>query len=346
MASSQAAEPTGAVTERPRKKRGLGKKILIALLGLVLLLIIAAGILIAVKPWAPDIVVTEAGPTGHRVTDSGMLANYYPATAPGPQPAVVIVGGSEGGLGRQVDRTAQALQREGFSALALSYWGAEGQPQAMDALPVETFDTALEWLRTQPEVDPQKMAFVGTSKGGEAAMLMAARVPELKAVVGYVPSHVVWAGVNLREPWQQMTIGSTWSEGGQQLPYLPYTREFRGGPLVELYTKSLDGLPEHQDAIIPVENSNAELLLVCGEQDQLWPSCPMAREVQQRAEERGGPEVTLLAYPDAGHLISGPPADPGHDFDPSTMGGTVEGGNAALSDSWPKVVDFLKTNVQ
>lgn len=330
---------------RQRKKLGIGKKILIAVLALVLVLVVAVVILLATKPWAPDIVVTEPGESGRRVTDQGMVGNYYPATAPGPHPTVMVVGGSDGGLGRQVDRTAQALQREGYTALALSYWGAEGQPQAMDRIPLETFDTAFAWLRDQPEVDPEKMAFIGTSKGGEAAVLLASRTPELKAVIGYVPSHVVWAGFDMAEPWKMNAMGSTWSEGGRELPYLPYSDQFRGGPLVNLYNMSLENLPQHQDAIIPIEQSRAPLMLVCGEQDQLWPSCPMSREVEKRARERGGPDVTVLAYPEAGHLISGPPGDRPEDFDPTQLGGTREGGDFALSDSWPKALEFLRTEL-
>lgn len=330
----------------PRKRLGCLAKIGITALALLLVLGIAVGILLAVKPWAPKMEVTDAGPTGRRVSDDGMTANYYPATTPGRQPTVLVVGGSEGGLGRQVDRTAQRLQQEGYSALALSYWGAPGQPDAMESLPIETFTKALDWLRAQPEVDADRLAFMGTSKGGEAAVLMASRTPGLKAVVAYVPSHVVWAGVNMREPWKQTTIGSTWSAAGQPLPYLPYSNKFRGGPIVGLYTLSLEGISQHPDAVIPIERSTAPLLLVCGEQDQLWPSCPMSREVEKRAAEKGGPRVTVLAYPDAGHMISGPPADPGQTFDPSSLGGTVEGGNHALSDSWPKVLEFLRTELR
>lgn len=326
----------------PPKKRRVGRIIGLSILGLVLALVIVGAIVWTIKPWAPEVVVADAGPTGQRITDQGMLANYYPATAPGPHPTVVVVGGSEGGLGNHVDRTAARLQQEGFTALALSYWGGEGQPQSMDALPLETFTTAFDWLRGQPAVDPENLAFMGASKGGEAAMLLASRTPELKAVVGYVPSSVVWAGVDMREPWNMVNIGSTWSSGGEPLPYLPYTQDFRGGPLVDLYAKSLESLPQHQEAIIPVERSNANLLLVCGEQEAMWPSCPMSRDIEQRARDLGGPDVTVLAYPEAGHLIFGPPPDPGQDFDPTELGGTREGGLFALSDSWPKVLEFLR----
>lgn len=332
-------------TPTPRKKWSLARSLGVVGLSLVLLLAVAVGVLLVVKPWAPPIVVAEVGPTGQRITDRGMTANYYPAAGEGSHPTVLVVGGSDGGIGTQVDRTARALQEAGFTALALSYWGAPGQSEAMENLPLETFTTALDWLRAQPHVDPDRIAFVGASKGGEAAMVMAARTPELKAVVGYVPSHVVWAGFNLREPWKNMTNRSTWSADGHPVPYLPYTREYRGGPLLDLYTKSLESLPQHPNAIIPVENSAGPLLLVCGEQDTLWPSCPMARAIEERALASDGPPVTVLAYPDAGHFVSGPPGEPGS-FDLTTLGGTQAGGEYALTDGWPRVLDFLRANLE
>lgn len=330
----------------PKKKWSLGKKIGVGVLSFFGVLVLVIGLLVVIKPWAPEIVVADAGPTGRRVADNGMIANYYPAPGPGRHPTVVVVGGSDGGIGRQVDRTAQALQKEGYTALALSYWGAEGQPEIMDRIPLETFRTAFAWVLAQPEVDPERFAFMGTSKGGEAAVLLASQTPEFKAVVGYVPSHVVWAGFNLREPWKWNQTGSTWSAGGQDVAYVPYIEDFRGGPMVDMYVRSWhENLPQHQDAIIPIENSRAPLLLICGEQDTLWPSCDMSREVEKRAAEHSGPNVTVLAYPEAGHMISGPPADPDHPFDATQMGGTKEGSDYALSDSWPKVLEFLRAEL-
>lgn len=337
------ANHTDAEASPPRRRRsGCLRRILIGLGIVVAVLVIAVAALLVTKPWAPDVEVADPGPSGRRVTDGGMIANYYPAPGGRRAPAVLIVGGSEGGLNRGVDREARALQDKGFTALALSYWGAPGQPSAMENLPLETFTGALDWLARQPDVDPAKLGFMGTSKGGEAAVLLASRTPTLKAVVGYVPSNVVWAGINLREPWKQLSIGSTWSAGGTPLPYLPYDgSDYRGGPLVQLYAASLTKVAEHEDAVIPVESSTAPLLLVCGEQDQMWPSCPMARDVAKRAAAKGGPPVTVLAYPDAGHLLTGPPlATPGS-VDLAALGGTQPGAEAALADSWPKVLAFL-----
>ena len=309
----------------------------------MLALVVIGGVLYVTTPWAPKIEVVEPGPGGERITDDGMLANYYPAEGAGSHSAVLVIGGSEGGLNPLMDDMAREIRDAGHTTLALSYWGAEGQPEPMEELPLESFTTALDWLSARPEVDPERIGMLGVSKGGEATLLMASRDPRISAAVGYVPSHVVWPGIDMLHPWKMMGMGSTWSEGGQPVPFLPYTDEFRGGTTADFYQKSLDALPQHPEAEIPVEEAEADMLLICGEEDTLWPGCPMARAAQKRSETHDGPGIEVLAYPDAGHIMSGPPitAQEAEDRKLTQMGGTPQGIAAARTDAWPKVLDFL-----
>jgi dienelactone hydrolase len=51
-------------------------------------------------------------------------------------------------------------------------------------------------LKRHPMVDAVRVAAVGNSKGGELALLLGATYPQdVKAVVGYAPSAVVWEGI-------------------------------------------------------------------------------------------------------------------------------------------------------
>lgn len=317
--------------------------------GLLGVLLIVAVVLAIWKPWAPEIEVVEPAAGGRRVTEDGLIGNFYPAPGSGRAPAILVLGGSEGGLSRGSDGMARALAAEGYSTLALSYWGAPGQVPRMEELPLETFDTALAWLGRQERVDPDRIGILGGSKGAEAALLVATRSPDVKAVVANVPSHVVWAGIDLAEIWRMVNIGSTWSLGGHPVPYVPYAQSGSQQETVELYRTSLSTQPDAEAAAtIPVETSEAPMLLVCGENDTLWPSCEMARKVQTRAEIHDGPPVQVLAYPDAGHFAQGPPADPAseHYQHLADLGGTIEGNQAARQDSWPKVLTFFEKNLQ
>jgi uncharacterized protein len=302
---------------------------------LVVLLVGAA----AAQTTTPPVPLAPPGDTGRRITDDGLFANYFPA--PRKAPALLVLGGSVGGLSVDMNNAAKALQGEGFSVLHLSYHRAPGQNPNLELIPLESFATALTWLRRQPEVDASRMGILGGSKGAEAALLVAVRDPGLKAVIAALPSSVVWPGL-IREP-TGASIGSSWSERGKPvapLPHVPYDPS-KGGTYADNHAASLKGLPQHPEAAIPVERIAGRLLLVCGEEDQMWPSCPMARQIQQRLRDHGRPDATLLAYADVGHLAFGLPVSPD---DPrlTNFGGTAAASNAARSDSWQKTIAFLK----
>jgi dienelactone hydrolase len=310
--------------------------------GVVILLAAAAGTIFYLQPWVPAIVVVEPGPTGRRVTDDGLLANYYPSREVGRRPAVLLLGGSEGGLGESSQRNALRLQAEGFAVMNLSYYRAPGQPHDLEMVPLETFAKGLAWLRRQPDVDPGRIGIVGGSKGAEAALLAATRDPGIRAVVAGMPSSVAWQGFS----WERRgEFGSSWSEHGRPVDYLVFGGWRWTLDVTSIYTAALQKLPSHPGAAIPIERIAAPVLLLCGEADSLWPSCQMARQLQNRARERGRPAVTLLAYPDAGHAVFGqpwPPGDP-HYGRLDSLGGTDEGNNRARIHGWPRVIAFLKS---
>ena len=281
----------------------------------------------------PPVQMEPPGETGRRVTEDGLLGNYYAVTGKGP--GVLLLGGSIGGLSKPTNEIAKALQAEGFSVLHLSYFRGPGQNRRLELIPLEYFDTALAWLRRQPEVDSSRIGIVGGSKGAEAALLVAVRHPELKAVIAALPSSVVWPGI----VWEGTTgpIGSSWAEHGKPLPHLPHVPydASKGGTMAANYANSLAALPQHPEAIIPVERIAAPILLVCGEQDEISPSCPMAGQIQARLREHRRPTATLLVYKNAGHRAFGPPLAPD---DPRVTNAL----NEVLADSWKNTLAFLK----
>jgi dipeptidyl aminopeptidase/acylaminoacyl peptidase len=127
------------------------------------------------NPFAPPVTVADPAPEGRRITDNGLLANYYPPPGEGKHAGILLLGGSEGGLGQGGGRMAKALQEKGFAVLHVSYFAAPGQPAKLELVPLETFDRALDWLKAQAEVDAERLAIVGGSKGAEAALIVATR---------------------------------------------------------------------------------------------------------------------------------------------------------------------------
>lgn len=297
-------------------------------------------------PGMPPVIVSDPSPEGTRVAVEGVFANYYPAKGPGPHAAVVVLGGSEGGLGTGAVREAKALQAEGYAVLQVCYFGCPGTPPKLVEVPLETFARGLAWLRAQPGVDPHRVAIIGGSKGSEAALLAAARDPDLKAVIATMPSSVVWPGISYTPSMQP-----GWTEGGKPLPYLPYAIKGPIKSVFDLYNSAvltLATLPQHAEVEIPVERIKAPILLVCGEADTLWPSCPMSDQIVARRKAHHRVDTSVLRYKDAGHGVFGVPVDksgPGY-ATLGGLGGTAEGNAAARADGWPKALSFLKAHLE
>ena len=112
---------------------------------------------------------------------------YFAPAGEGKHAGVLVLGGSEGGM---QTRRAAWLASHGFAALALCYFHCEGRPQELENIPLEYFGQALAWMAERPEVDGQRLAVMGVSRGGELALQLGSMDPVLKAVVAYVPANV------------------------------------------------------------------------------------------------------------------------------------------------------------
>jgi dienelactone hydrolase len=150
----------------------------------------------------------------------------------------------------------------------------------------------------------------------------------------------VWPGIsqgNAEPP-------SSWSIGGQPLPDLPYGWTGSFISIFALYADGLKAIDAHPDAVIPVERINGPIILVCGQVDTLWPSCPMADQVAVRLHQKDfKPAVQVLTYPDAGHAVFGPPVAVTEQTAKSlsSLGGSAAGNASARADSWPQALSFL-----
>ena len=126
-----------------------------------------------------------------RPAKGGIYGNLYlPKRTGGRRPAVLVFGGSGGGLTSSL--AAALLAAHGYPSLALAYFKVPGLPQGLHDIPLEYFTGALEVLRAQPGVDSDHVLVAGESRGGEAALLLGASFPELvNGVIAGVPSSVV-----------------------------------------------------------------------------------------------------------------------------------------------------------
>lgn len=308
------------------------------------LLTLAAGLLASPSQFAGVAAMqTPAIPSGSPIRENGLVGTWYPPASGKRGPVILVLGGSEGGE-EGGKRIAQAFAREGYGVLALAYFKAEGLPQQLQEIPLEYFDAGIAWLAKQPLTDASRVAIYGISKGGETALLVASRRPEIKAVIAAVPSSMVWQGINFAD---YTSVKSSFSLNGQPVAYLPYDISAPFTSVFDLYQRSLKFAGQHPGAVIPVERIGGPVLLFSGRADTLWPSSAMADQVIARLDAKHFRySHRHIAYPDAGHAGAIPP---GEGAPPPTgynaLGGTTEGNAAARADSWIQTLAFLRTAI-
>lgn len=241
------------------------------------------------------------GVKSQEVTEGGLVAKLYEPEKGAPHPGILVLGGSEGGI-RSAEANAALLASRGYAALTVAYFGMPGLSQRLAGVPIDYLKKAIDWMGARESIDRCRLAVFGGSKGGELALLLAAKFPELKAVVAYVPSHVVWQGIG--------GPGSSWSYSGEPIPFVPYkampasSGASQRFSLMQLYLGSLDNPEAVAKAAIPVEKINCPVMLISGKDDQLWPSSLMAEKVIARLREnRHQYKFEHIAYESAGHAI-------------------------------------------
>lgn len=273
------------------------------------------------------------------------------------RPAVLAFGGSEGGTSSG-ELYAYYLSQLGYVSFGVGYFGVGNLPMYLERVPLEVLKDDLEFLASQDDVDPEKIAVLGGSRGGELALLLGAHYPDLvHAVIADVPSGYVWAATS----GNPLTA---WTLEGMDLPFMPSS-----GALAEPIKK--DGKTyyaltpafladiaaaapgELAAARIPVEQTKGPVFMVGGADDQLWPSCVLADVAWDGLVANGHDKLykdEKHCYPDGGHFISFPPGSSTLEsdgyFNPGfgwiLVGGTPEGNAAAQRQGNTAMRGFLE----
>ena len=293
------------------------------------------------------------------VEAEGLVGTLFRPSASASQPAVVTFGGAGGGLS---EGGAEVLASEGFAVLALAYFGADALPRELVEIPLEHFERALGWLRARPGVEADRVAVVGNSKGAELALLLGATYPEdVRAVVGYAPSPIVWQGIPFDREFFYGGPRSPWSLRGRPVPFVPLPRPLpsellrMAGSVFEgrairarpLYERALGARTAVDAASIAVEKIEGPVLLISGTDDGLWPSTLFSEMVVERLKAHDHPfPFEHLRYEGAGHLLALPGYKPKESWGRNLeLGGSPEANEFANTDSWPKVLRFLKESL-
>jgi dienelactone hydrolase len=287
------------------------------------------------------------------VREDGVYGTGYVHPGAARRAGVIVLGGSEGGT---PEAQAALLASHGFETLALGYFNAGPLPKALVNVPLEDVEKGVAWLTRRPGVDPSRIGILAGSKGAEMALLAASRFMSLRAVVALKPSSVVFAGLFYGQ--SDAPAPSSWSYGGVPLPYVNGVvpddvkktiaadeDAQRPRAFMPQYLARIQRATNLDAAAIPVERINGPVLLISGDDDQLWPSSYMADAIVTRLRAHNHPyRDQWLHYAHAGHAI-GIAYEPAMESAASrflNLGGTPEGNAAASADAWPRAVAFLR----
>ncbi|WP_088314636.1 acyl-CoA thioester hydrolase/BAAT C-terminal domain-containing protein [Kineosporia sp. R_H_3] len=251
---------------------------------------------------------------------------------------VLVLAGSSG---RVETQRVRLLAAAGAVASSVRWFGGAGQPPGICEVPLETFTAALD--RLAPECD--RLAVIGTSKGAEAALLLAAHDRRVAVVAAFAPTHVVWANVGAGTDGRDRPQRSSWTLRGTPLPFVPYTDDwepdtdppaYRGA-----YEASLERYPgQVERAAVGAERIRGDVLLVAGEQDAVWPGADWARRIADRRAEHGLP-TTLVVEPGAGHRALLPGETRPEVSRPLAYGGSDDADRRLGERAWTELVRML-----
>lgn len=265
---------------------------------------------------------------------------YYPATCVNEKnTAIMVFGGSDGGYPSSAyyGYVYNELTKLGYPCMGVAYFKTENTPKNLTEIPLEYFKQAINDYLARPEIKGKKLVLIGISKGGELVLLLASKYPEIKGVIAWVPSHVIWQGINA--DFSVPNFGS-WSYQEEPLPYVPYLKDYdlssaKKNNFGNIYQLSLQQKEYIEKATIPVEDIKGAVLIVSGEDDKVWPSTFMGNEVIERLKENNFPYwYRHDAYENAGHAFFRP--------DRLKLGGTVEGNRKAKIGFEKSILEFIE----
>jgi dienelactone hydrolase len=289
------------------------------------------------------------------IRDDGLVGTLFQHEG-GARASVMVLGGSDGGLN---EAQPALLASHGYDVLALAYFGLEGLPSGLCEVPLEYFEKAIALMQRRNPRNADRIGVMGASRGGELALLLGATFPQIRAVVGYVPSGVMWGGLT-RD--QGAPPSSAWTWRGKPLPFVPQrpAAEPQTGPpdaaisFTPSFLASLKDREAVEAATIPVERTSGPVLMISGDDDRLWPSATLSELACERFAGRNfRHSYRHLRNPGAGHYFRFPymPTTVREMLHPVVPMRIAFGGNprddaAAARRSWDATLEFFAEHLR
>lgn len=270
---------------------------------------------------------------------------------------VLMLGGSSGDV-RALALLAAPLASNGFNVLIVPFFDSEGLPDKLEKVPLEYFEKIFKWIENN-EITSSKEIFIhGTSKGGELALLLASRYKQIKKVVAVEPHSYCFQALNGMMSGNNV---SSWGYKGESIPYIEVDNNIffedqkkaveKGIPFgfASTYKKSIEKAANKEEARIKVENSEADILMITGKEDNIWNSYDGCLEILYNLKKNNYKyNVELLTCDKMGHPMPVPYIIPIRETLSMNMmggvfssGGTIEGNAEGQFKSWERTIEFF-----
>jgi pimeloyl-ACP methyl ester carboxylesterase len=204
----------------------------------------------------------------------------------GSRPGLVIVFHGYARDHRRAWRYAAFLHRAGYSVLAVDFRSSREsgrKPTTLGTYEMSDAEATLAWARHDPRTRDDAIGLLGESLGGSVALVLAARHPEVAAVVADCPfASGEWAMedaamIKLHLPkWPTALLGRGLGEAltGTDpwgLHVAAAAESLRGRPLFLIHAQGDDRFSTEQaEAIWRAAGSSGELWLASGDHNQAW----------------------------------------------------------------------------
>jgi dienelactone hydrolase len=210
-------------------------------------------------------------------------------------------------------KIAERFADYGIAGLAVSLFGAEGLPKGPDRIPIDMFEPAVCYLKETRKF--AKVSMYGISMGAVVAALAARYIPEIDNLIMVSPSHVPFEGTLDKK---HMTGHSfvTWRK--EEIPYvkpdfsknnvMKYSYDARAGrSVMGMWSDYMDAYEDRErekQAEIPLEKTNARILMIAGTGDEAWPSEYSVQYLKEQLDHVGyTKDYKAVIYPNASHLL-------------------------------------------
>lgn len=235
-----------------------------------------------------------------------------------PHPGVLLLHGSESA---DLAAAATLIASEGYSVLALRWFGCEDRPPHLVNVDLNDVDDVVTYMYNDDRVLGDRIAVIGMSRGAELALEVAADNVNVGLTIALSPSSIRQAGIgenySFKDPaWVRDGEPLEWVSGGSgfgmMVMYLSSVirrkpmRQTRG--FLEDLHKKVEAV---ERSAIPVEKCNGPLVLIVGDDDGLWPSQEYAERIAGRLADAEWPgTLRVECLPGAGHFVGLPYALP------------------------------------